>query len=429
MEKIDIRKYLTIACIIALFVWISFFQQLFFGRYDLGVRICLIGILALQIKSLKDVKTIFNFRSDWPQWLFLLCLLAGTVNATNKTVVWERYFYLATTFLLLFYVGKCLYRNEKNVKFICLTICSCSILVVLIGFAELYFGRNIIYEKYIANPFYARYFAGIAPPAELERYVRYAPCPLSTQFVPAVLGSYLLGCLPFSFYFFKSKSVGLRLTGVIASLLCAIMIILSLSRGALLGLVALLLFYLWHKNRKGTKIIMSCLILLMLLGSFWSNSRLSRFGFTEMIYGRYDSIISEHRLSRIKMTKNILREYPFFGIGLEHFRIRFNEYSEKKDKETVPYEFMIPDNMYLTLLSETGLIGTAGFIIFLSLLFKYGIRQINKLNDCINRESLLVPLSAVIGLLVAMAGYELFYWHSPYMLFGLITGFIQGCGD
>ncbi len=393
---------LKISCFLIFFGWISFFPEPIQAQYGIYTRIFLGVFLAFLLLDKRNFKHLFNFY-DWPLWLFLICLLAGTVSAIDKSVAWGTYFYVAITFFLVFHIGKALYLDGENQNIVSLVICICSGLVAFIGILELYYGKNILYDNFINNPFY-------------ERYIKYNPRPMSTQLNPAVLGSYLLGCLPFSFYLFKNKSLHLRLLGISSSLLCMLIIILTFSRGVMLGLVALLLFYLWNRQKKKIFFLsIFCLILLIAFCSYQKNVNLNRFGFNRLISGSYDSVISEYRLNRVKMTFKILKDYPLFGIGFNHFRIRFNEYCDKRNKGKESDEFMIPDNMYLTLLAETGLIGTSAFLIFIIFLLKKGVKKI---------KETLIPMSALVGLLVNMGGYELFYWNNPYMLFCLICGFI-----
>jgi O-antigen ligase len=368
--------------------------------------------LSILLIDTRHLKYLFSFR-DWPLWLFLICLLAGTISAIDKNIALNTYFHLIIIFFLVFYIGKGLFYYAEDRNLLSLVICICSGLVAFIGILELYFSKNIIYEKILVNPFY-------------ERYIIVNPRPMSTQLNPAVLGSYLLGCLPFSFIFFKKSNLYLRLLGILTSLLCVIVIILTFSRGVFLGLLALLLFYLWKTYKKRLIFVfVVCLVTLMAICSFSSNPNYYRFGFKRMISGSYDSVISEYRLTRLKMTFRILEDYPLFGIGFNHFRLRFNEYCEKKDMREV-YEFMIPDNMYLTFLAETGIVGTFSFLLFIVMLLKRGLKQLRKLEDEHKKQMLLIAISALIGLLVNMGAYELFYWNNPFMLFCLICGFIRG---
>jgi O-antigen ligase len=245
---------------------------------------------------------------------------------------------------------------------------------------------------------------------------------MSTQLNPAVLGSFLLGCLPFNFLLFKNKR--LRLFGIIGSLISVSVIMLAASRGVFLGLIVSLSLYLWMRK----KLILLCFFLagvisLIAVSSCQRCPDLNRFGFSRFISGSYDSIISEYRINRVKMTARILKEHPFTGIGFGHFRARYDEFCDKGESGEIE-EFRIPDNMYLTFLAETGLIGTLGFLIFMFFLLKNGLMRLVALKDR-RKEELLIPLTALAGLLVNMGAYELFYWSNPYMLFCLICGFIQ----
>lgn len=194
-----------------------------------------------------------------------------------------------------------------------------------------------------------------------------------------------------------------------------------------MGLIALLFFYLWNSDKRKQKLIaLVCSTLLIIsVSSFQKDMNISRLGFKRFILGRGDSIFSEYRMSRITMARKILNDYPLWGIGFNHFRIRFNEYCDKRER-SIPYEFKIPDNMYLTFLAETGIIGTSGFLVFILFLFKRGFKRFNELKDKNEKYLLRILFAAVIGFLVNMGAYELFYWNTPYMFFCLICGFIQG---
>lgn len=399
----NLPHYLRIALFCIFFILISFFPQPVQDQYRGLVR-AFLAIFLLGLLDKRNFKHLFHFR-DWPLWIFLICLSAGIAFAIDKQTAVFSYFYLATAFFLIFYIGKGLYSYGKDRPTVNLIICICSCLVAVIGLLELYYGKNMLYENFIHNPFYIR-------------YIKYNPRPMSTQLNPAVLGSYLLGCLPFSFYLFKNKSLGLRLLGIFSSLLSMFVIILTFSRGVMLGLVALLLFYLWNKQKK--RIFFLFFFGSILSVSFCScqkNVNLNRFGFKRLILGSYDSVISEYRFNRVKMTFKILKDYPLFGIGFNHFRIRFDEYCGQREKGKELDEFMIADNMYLTFLAESGLTGAFAFLIFIIFMFKKGARRI---------QETLIPMSALVGLLVNMGGYDLFYWNNPYMLFCLICGFIWG---
>jgi len=414
LRHIDITGYLRFACIIALFAWISFFPQPIHIRYEIPAQIFFVIFLLILIGlDKKCLKTVFGLE-DWPLWLFLVSLWAGTFCAAERYSTLKTYFYLVKTLVLFFYIGKFMFRQDKDNNSVFITICVCSGLVAVIGILEFYFRKNILYEYFIANPYYGR-------------YIQLHPRLMSTQLNPAILGSYLLGCLPFCFYVIRNKSLYLRLLGIFSSTLGLIVIILTFSRGVFGGLIVLILFYLWYQRKK--KLVFVSSLFLILFITLYSHQRypiLNRLGFETTVFGQHDIRISSYRINRVNMAFRMLKDHPFAGVGLNQFRVRFQEYYSGKKGQAVPYEFRIPDNMYLTFVSETGIIGTIGFFVFIIFLLKTGLGYLSKITEEKKRQMLIASLSAFVVLLVNMSTYELFYWYNPYILFCLICGFIQG---
>jgi len=301
----------------------------------------------------------------------------------------------------LYYIAKVLYVDDAGRKRVALIICTYSIIVAIVAILELFFKKNALYEYFITNNYYFRY-----------RGYR----PMSTQFNPVVLGTFLLGCLPFNFSLFANYKRRLtRILGLLSSFLSIAIIMLTFSRGVFLSYAAAGLFFLWVSKKKNLILFfIITLFSVITICSYQKSANLSRFGFNRLVMGSYDSIISEYRLDRVKMTARVLKDHPFFGIGFNNFRFRFDEYSGKQSKGEI-YEFKIPDNMYLSFLAETGLIGTIGLLVFIFWILHEGLRK-----------KAIIPLTALIGLLVNMGAYELFYWNNPFMLFCLLCGFIAG---
>ena len=303
------------------------------------------------------------------------------------------------------------YENSRKV--FALTVCICSFLVALIGLMELYYGKNILYTNFIPNPYY-------------ERYTLYSTRLMSTQFHASVLGSFLLGCLPFNFYFLKARPSYMRLAVIISFLVCAFVMLFTFARGVFLGFIFSMAFYFWKTRR--TKLLIGFVLLIIsaiTVCSFNKDISINRFGFKRLLCGSGDSIVSEYRSDRVKMAFKMLCDYPVSGVGFNHFRIRFKEYCAPENQREM-YEFMIPDNMYLTLLAESGIAATLGFAVFIFVLIKRGLRRLKALRDENKGIFLLILLTSLIGLLVNMAAYELFYWHNQFVLFCLVCGLIQG---
>ena len=413
IKKMNIFKYLKEICILVLFAWISFFPEPIQEKYWLYAQIFFGVFLLYFISNKKYLKYVFNLQ-DWGLWLFLICLSGGIIFATDKNIALKTYIHLTVTFIFLFYIGKSLSLFDEYRDKIILAICICGSLVALIGILELYFGKNILYENFIFNPFYKRHL-------EIGYHRRI----LSTQFNSAVLGTYLLCCLPFTFYFFTNKSLCLRLLSFFSLLICIVVLVLAFARGAFVGAIVMLLFYLGRKIKIKFVITLAfCLIIVLLINSYPKNIYLNRFSLKRMAI---DIFSPGYRLSRFNMGIKILRDHPFFGIGLNHFRIRFEEYYAGEDG-SVEYTFRVPDNMYLTFLTETGIIGLLSFLIFIFSLFKRGLKQFSVLDDEGRKQVLLITMSALTGLLVNMWAYDLFYWNGPYMFFSVFCGFVGASG-
>lgn len=408
MRLTGISEYLKNILLICLFAWISFFPSSVHNLYG-NFEIIFLGVFLLILILLKkSARSIFSLK-DWRLWLFSVCLLAGTVNAIDKNLAYKTYFEIIFIFAFLYYIGKALLVTEGNDNKISVIICLGSLIVAFIGLLELYFGKNILYENFLRNNYYQRYIL--------------VGRPMSTQFNPVILGTYLLGCFPFGFILLKNKLSFLRLLGITSLFISAFVIILTFSRGVFLGFMSMIIFWLWQEHKKKLlKVFVVLSVAAIVFCSFQENDNFKRFGFQRFIAGSGDSIFSQYRSERIKMTFKMLKDHPFLGIGLNHFRFRFSEYCNKSDVNEI-YEFRIPDSMYLTFLAETGLIGMCGFLLFIIFLFKAGLKEVKK-QPIEARQILLASLAALVGFLVNMGAYDLFYWRNPLMLFCLICGFI-----
>jgi len=232
----------------------------------------------------------------------------------------------------------------------------------------------------------------------------------------------LLGCLPFNFTLFKQNKPYLRLLGSFGIVLNIAVIILVFSRGVLLGLIAAITFYLFMQKKFRSIVIFFIIVVLFVLLCSHLPYPFDKFGKDQMIM-KNRGVFSDYRFTRGVMVWRIMKEHPLVGLGFQHFRIRFYEYAPSHDE--VLYEFMIPDNMYLTFLAETGIMGTLGFFILIFSLLKKALFHLKEIEDGDRRQRLLMPMVAWIGLLVNMAAYELFYWPNTYILFCLLCALVK----
>ena len=402
-----LRKF-ELFVIILLIIWISSFPEPIQGQYHIAVKTFL-G-LAFLILLIRKRGRIFK-PIDFPLWIFLVAIGINVLFAQQKDIALRSYIDLAIPMFLIYYLVSESISSRERFNLLARIICISSILVALLAIIESIFAVNPLYEYFLENPYYRRYMTG---------FVR----PMSTQFNPAVLGSYLLGCLPFNFLLFKQSRGFFRLLGGGGIVLNITVIILTFSRGVFLGMIAMIMFYLFAQKKKLLIAIFSIILLILILIWSFLPYPFCRFGINFMIKDKDmkgSGIFSNYRFDRLIMTQHIFKDHPLVGLGFQHFRIRFYEYYPRKG--IIPYEFMIADNMYLTILTETGIIGFSGFLIFIFYFFRKAWRQQRLIAYMSQRRlQLLLILSAFAGLLVNMGAYELFYWPNQYLLFCIIIG-------
>jgi len=398
----DLRK----TFLIVLFVWISMFPQPIQGKYRLATNIFLISVFACLFMEKRSRR--FKL-SNYPLWVFLAAISINIFFAQQRRIALATYWDLAIPMFCIYYLISESLSSKKSFELLIKIICACSILVSMGGIFESVFRYNPLYEHFIENPFYLKYITG---------FVR----PMSTQFNPVVLGSYLLATLPFNFLLFKTSRSFLKFSGAAGIVLNLVVIILTLSRGVFLGLISAIIFYLIFLKKYRTLLVFFIILVLLIVFCAYLSYPLNRFG-KGLIISENRGIFSQYRFTRLAMSWHIIKEHPLAGLGFQHFRIRFYEYFPYNYK--VPFEIMIPDSMYLAFLAETGIIGTLGFFMFICMLFRKWIKKFTEASGH-KKQILLVPMLGLIALLVNMGAYELFYWANPYIFFCIICGFIQG---
>jgi putative inorganic carbon (HCO3(-)) transporter len=242
---------------------------------------------------------------------------------------------------------------------------------------------------------------------------------MSFQYNPAALGGYLLASLPFHILVLREAvSNRVRWLAAAGAGLVTLVLVLTFSRGACLGLVASWMFYLWFTDRRRMALVYVLLILLLVAVASIPRSPLQRLGLYSLGRG---GVVSHYRLNRAEIAWRMFRDHPLVGVGYEHYRIRFADYDREED--STPHKNMIADNMYLTILAETGLAGCTGFAVLVGwLLVGAGRRLRRSPRPPPANLRLALCTMALIGLLVDMAGYEFFYWPNQYLQLMFIVG-------
>ena len=146
--------------------------------------------------------------------------------------------------------------------------------------------------------------------------------------------------------FLAMESRWKRVAALSAALLTVLGIFLTMSRGSLFALAALIAVYLARAGLR--RRILLCLVLLPMLTLFLPQQFFDRIqrGMNDRATGRVDIWI---------VASHIINQYPVSGAGLENFRTAYNHFAgyapvfRRYDRD--------PHNIYLQVWAETGIIG------------------------------------------------------------------------
>lgn len=387
-------------------LWISFSPQSIHDHYAVYSKSFLALLFLMLLIRKRGAKFLF-YREDFFLWLFLGWQVFSVLFAHNKQIAWQRCIDFIVPFIVLYFVFKEELDTNKA-RFLLFALFFSGIAVSIIGLLEFIFNKNIIYEYFVKNVFYARYLA--------ESRV------MSTMMSPVIAGTYLMSCLPASYYAISTfNGAKKRLFAALGMLVIIAGLILTFTRTSwLIALIVAVLYILRRNIRLFSMLIISCV--LIFIGIIMVTK--TRPALANRV--RYQNVVSYllegHRLNRYAVTFKMVKDHPVTGVGLNNYRIVFDDYYGRKDE---PEEFKIPDNMYLMIMGESGLVGFGLFIMFILVILKKALRGLrNKKVPYL--ELMWVFLLMLTGILIHMISYELFYWFTPFFLFLLSLGAISG---
>jgi len=417
-------EYLKTGGIIALFSWISFFPQPIQDKYNIILSILLLSACFIFRRKPHFMSVGLNL----PMCIFIIAMCISILFSLDKYIAFKAYLNLVIPLILINFFIISVFNEEKSMSLLAKTITICGILVASMGILESMFRFNPIYEYFISNPYYERFIKS----SLVISQTRYAPgfvpgvirVSSSTQYNPTILAAYLLGCLPFNFFVRSDSRRIFRFLGNLGLILGTLVITINVSRSVFLGLAFMVISYFFLLKKYREILAFLCFLIIFVTVCTYLPHPFDRYGFIRK--GKIgENIQLTQRLVRVTMTKHMVIDHPFAGLGLQNFRIRFCEYLHD-DCSKVPDEYRVADNMYLTILSETGAIGFIGFLILIICSFKNAYRHLKTLKiSSYIRKYILMVLLAFIGLLVSMSGFELLYWHSLCLFFFIIVSILN----
>jgi O-antigen ligase len=123
------------------------------------------------------------------------------------------------------------------------------------------------------------------------------------------------------------------------------------------------------------------------------------------------------------------RAHPLIGIGVYGFPYASASYTRLP---TAMYEFYIarnsPHQTHIAVLSETGILGAIGFLVFLVAGIRSAFRGIRMSRDARGRRYAVVALTAFMYIVVSMAFTDAWLWGQGIVLMGLSLGAVLALG-
>ena len=285
-----------------------------------------------------------------------------------------------------------------------------SSLVCLLGLVEFFMGYNPIFHRLYLS------YSGL-----YKEILNFRSGMASTIGHPVALAAYLVLFFPLALRVGQNKK---SLFAFIPFFLVVATIIFSFTRGAwIITTIMFILYFLKKEYRPSNiaftrkifkRILFGSAVFLIIIFSCFFFPR-ARQSFIDRVNFKIikSDILYSHRAGSYRTTLNILRKFPFFGVGMGNYPLVHRLY---RDSQTVDY-LETPDNMYLRLLSETGIIGTLAFLLFIV--------------SCLNRLLMSFRSASdfgwaltcgIIGFLLNLFTADLFYWLVPQFTFWLLLG-------
>ncbi len=285
-----------------------------------------------------------------------------------------------------------------------------SSLVCLLGLVEFFMGYNPIFHRlYLSHS------------VLYKEILKYRGGMASTIGHPVALASYLVLLFPIALRFGQNKK---SLVAFIPFFLIVATIIFSFTRAAwLITIIMIILYFLKKEYRPSNitftrkvfkRILFGSGVFLIIIFSCFFFPRAKQSFIKRINYKTIkNDLLYSHRAGSYYTTLNILRKFPFFGAGMGNYPQVHRLY---RNKQTIEH-LETPDNMYLRLLSETGIIGTLIFLIFISF-------WLNRLwvNSKITNNFEWALICGLIGFLLNFFTADLLCWLPLQFTFWLLLG-------
>lgn len=326
-----------------------------------------------------ELRKLLRIPITWASLLFmgvaLVSVLLGTGGWTHESV--------RTLFRFVSYVGFYLtvlawVNTRERLRAVLLTLLASTIVVG--GFA--------IFQEIVGG--YTSLWLALNPP-EAGGYYPWDYRAFSFLYHPNFLAAYLNLLLPFALACSLRGTKAWKTLGGWTLLLGAVALACTQSRGGLVAFACVIVLAIFRFAEGWPNRVLLLGGLAMLALSFYLVGKVVS---PERLGGVSDGQVA-FRLSLWGVAWNLFLGSPFYGVGLGNFQDLYGYYIPSLAAGTAGVH-----NLYLHLLSETGLLGFSAFFVLLFLVVREGRRQMRSAPDFIGQALGFGVLGAVAATLV-----------------------------
>ena len=386
--------------------------------------LCVIISLLWFGKKWMEIPT-FLYQTQMARVLFSMLLvgLCSSLGAERCVMSLAKtlYYFVTGGLLCLIVIDLCK-RNHLYKDTLVLVIVTGASLAAIWGLVEFFTGWNPLRVSifHVENPAFKRL---IPDPWFGSRII-------GTMGHPVAFGAYLVLVLPLSLMVgVRSNKYSIRLVGWVSAALICCAILLTFSRGSWVALGALAFMWIY---RYGPKYV----IMILLFSFFVTVIGMADKNVGDMILARLQDTYENYVLNFAQATRIqsyghvclIFSNNPVLGIGIGMFRFEVYTLRSALDFSSPLGVLDTPDNMYLMLLAETGLLGLSLFIYSLLTIFSHLKKFIKKSSGFVITHSAWVMILAFSGISVAMISSDALYIPTTRITFWVIAGLAMTVG-
>ena len=384
----------------------------------------IIGITAFSFLISALIHKNLKIKKDSTFILMLLLIginILSLINAINLTREIEVLLFTLIAFII-YYLFVVNFFSKEYIKYIPYVIFIASIILSIFGLYQ-YIGN------YLGIP---GSLVGLSAPYVKD--VLGYPRIQATEVEPLYWGNYLIFSITLSLgiIIFRKKyraTNNLLKIAIISFILSSINLVFTYARGAWIGefiaLIALAIIYIYIKKINKKIIFTSIVIFLVLIIGFFTLLGTNHLPTpVKNIVARVENLSSPDRIYLDTNAMYAFIRHPFIGIGDGGFGPFMSEnpfvIPPKNYSQIEGFGWAIVNNEYLSILTNTGIIG---FVVFSAFMLTLLLRSIKAIKRKLNKDTIILisSLCAMIGMFTQYATFSVIYILQIWMVISIVS--------